>query len=199
MIIASIPWRIARNDSSEDSFKNKYFVFMFFILYTALSVFVSSSFAILDYAKDHIDNNLVRRTAELLLKKLAPKSIFTCDQHSEEGFKIASRTVVNIFYYNKKQKICRDDVRKEDVKSFKKGQRSKTLHDYHSYAMDQKNFFLYWRIKYNYNIYHFIFIYINEIWNEMADLSFLLECLYYYSCAHICIFFLLTNFTHMFA
>ena len=87
---------------------------------------MSSSFAILDYAKDHIENNLVRHIAELLLKKYAPKSIFACDQHSEEGSKFASRAVVNIFY-NNKQKICRDDVRKDAVKSFKKRQRSKDL------------------------------------------------------------------------
>ena len=93
---------------------------------TALSDFVSSSFVILDYAKYHIENNLVRHTAELLLKKYAPKSIFACDQHSEEGFKLASRTVVYIFC-NNKQKICRDDVRKDAVKSFQKRQRSKDL------------------------------------------------------------------------
>ena len=116
--------------SSEDSFKNKYFDALnrggLIVPSTALSDFVGSSFAILDYAKDHIDNNLVRHTDELLLKKYAKKSIFACDQHSEEEFKFASRTVVNIFY-NNKQKIFRDDVRKDPVKSFKKKQGSKDL------------------------------------------------------------------------
>ena len=114
-------------DSSEE-FKNKVFwcceSWGLTVPSTDLSDFVSSSFAIFDYAKYHIDNNLVRHTAELLLKKYAPKSIFACDQHSEEGFKFASRTVVNNFY-NNKQKICRDDVRKDAVKSFKERQRSK--------------------------------------------------------------------------
>ena len=80
-------------DSSEYSFKNEYFDALYrgglTVPSTALSNFVTGSFAILDYAKDHIDNNLVRHTAELLLKKYAPKSIFACDQHSEEGFKFA--------------------------------------------------------------------------------------------------------------
>ena len=117
-------------DSSEYSFNNKYFDALnrggLTVPSTALSDFVSSSFAILGYAKYHIENNLVRHTAEHLLKKYAPKSIFACDQHSEEGFKFASRTVVNIFY-NNKQKICRDDVRKDAVKIFKKRQRSNDL------------------------------------------------------------------------
>ena len=116
--------------STEYSFKNKYFDTLnrggLTVPSTALSDFVSSSFVILDYAKYHIENNLVRHTAELLLKKYAPKSIFACDQHSEEGFKLASRTVVYIFC-NNKQKICRDDVRKDAVKSFQKRQRSKDL------------------------------------------------------------------------
>ena len=106
--ILSFWWLLTNSkDSSEYSFKNKYFDALnhggLIVPSTALSDFVSSSFAILDYAKDHIDNNLVRHTAELLLKKYAPKSIFACDQHSEEGFMYASRTVVNIFYNNKQK------------------------------------------------------------------------------------------------
>ena len=66
-------------DSSEHSFKNKYLDALnrggHTVPLTSLSDFVSSFFAILDYTKDHIDNNLVRHIAELLLKKYAPKYI----------------------------------------------------------------------------------------------------------------------------
>ena len=51
---------------------------------------MSSSFDILDYARDHIENNLVRITAELLRKKYAQKFIFTCDQQSEEELSFSS-------------------------------------------------------------------------------------------------------------
>ena len=96
-------------ESSEDSFRNKYFDDLnrrgLTVPSTTLSDFVSSSFVILNYARDHIDNNLVRHTAEILMKKHAPMSIFASDQYSEEGFKFTSRTVVNIFYNNKQKEL----------------------------------------------------------------------------------------------
>ena len=103
---------------SSEEFENKVFwcyeLWVLTVPSTDLSDFVSSSFAILDYAKDHFDNNLVQHTAELLLKKYAPKSYLPVTNTLKKGLSLPLETVVNIFY-NSKQKICRDDVRKDAV------------------------------------------------------------------------------------
>ena len=91
---------------------------------TSLADFVSSSFALLDYADTYIQTPAVRPIAEHLLLKYSPKHVFTCENHVENGYKFAARTIVNIFY-NNKQKILCNKVRKDAVKTFKRRQREK--------------------------------------------------------------------------
>ena len=93
----------------------------------ALAEFVEGAFAILDYTDEFIQKEkclTTRDAAERILKLFAPKSIFTCCDHIELGRKFGARIIVNIFY-NNKQKLASDEVRKDAVISFKKRQRCK--------------------------------------------------------------------------
>ena len=89
--------------------------------------FVCACFAILDYADKFIakhNESTIRESAERILETYSPKYIFTCEQHTEKGLKFAAKIVVNIFY-NNKQKLASDEVRKHTVKCFKKRPKSK--------------------------------------------------------------------------
>ena len=93
----------------------------------SLAELVSSSFAI----SDHIDAKLAtlpsvptRKAAEIILTKYLPPVHFTCDQHQLWGLQFAIKSVINIFY-NNKQKITADSVRKDVITGFKKRQRDK--------------------------------------------------------------------------
>ena len=92
-----------------------------------MAEFVGTCFAILDYADKFIakhNQSTIRESAEIILETYSPKYIFTCEQHSEKGLKFASKIVVNIFY-NNKQRLASDEIRKQAVNYFKKRQRSK--------------------------------------------------------------------------
>ena len=86
--------------------------------------FVSGAFAILDFVDQFITYPSVRYPAEQVLAKYAPKAVFTCRNHEQLGLKFAIRICVNIFY-NNKQNIASDKVRKDSIISFKTRQRSK--------------------------------------------------------------------------
>jgi hypothetical protein len=92
-----------------------------------LAEFVEGAFAILDYTDEFIQKEkclTTRDAAERILKLFAPKSIFTCCDHIELGHKFGARIIVNVFY-NNKQKLSSDEVRKDAVISFKGKQRRK--------------------------------------------------------------------------
>ena len=91
-----------------------------------MAEYVCACFSILDYSDKFIvqHGSTTRESAEEILKIYSPKYIFTCEQHIEIGQKFAAKIVVNIFY-NNKQKLSSDEVRKSTIKSFKKRQRTK--------------------------------------------------------------------------
>ena len=89
-----------------------------------LADFVCSSFAILDFTDALMHSTSVRKLSESCLEKFAPQSEFCCKQHENLGRKFAIKMIVNVFY-NNKQKLTCDNVRKETVKEFKRRQRNK--------------------------------------------------------------------------
>ena len=91
-----------------------------------LAEFVLGAFAILDFTDKFIEKEKIlgtRDAAEKILKLYAPKSIFTCPDHIEWSHKFGARIIVNLFY-NNKQKLAADEVRKDAVVTFKTRQRS---------------------------------------------------------------------------
>ena len=89
-----------------------------------LSEFVCSAFCIVEYVDKLVASTSVRKITEMALHAYAPKSSFACEIHLKNGYKFSIRTVVNIFY-NNKQKLARDEVRKDSLRGFKKRQRTK--------------------------------------------------------------------------
>lgn len=91
-----------------------------------LSDFTCNSFAALDFTSAAIqaESGPARTLAEHVLSKFCHHGKFTCSNHENWGFKFASKIIVNIFFNNKK-KLTNADVRKDNVKTFKKRQRSK--------------------------------------------------------------------------
>ena len=85
-----------------------------------MAEFVCACFAILEYADQFIVKNhesTTRVSAEQVLGIYSPKYSFTCEKHIEKGLVFAIKIVVNIFY-NNKQKISSDEVRKNTVECF---------------------------------------------------------------------------------
>ena len=79
-------------------------------------------FAVLDYADRYIQKHSsvnVRKGANYILSIFSPKIAFTCDRHSEWGFRFSSKIIINVFY-NNKQKFAGNAVRKDAVVDFKK-------------------------------------------------------------------------------
>ena len=94
-----------------------------------LSQFISHSFSILDMTNEVIQKFVnqapVKHIAEKMLTKIQNGVInFTCQEHMNWGRKFSIRTVVNIFY-NNEQKRLSDCSRKDQIKDFKKRQRTK--------------------------------------------------------------------------
>ena len=91
---------------------------------TKIGEYVCSCFAILDFSNQLIEKHkqsTTRKCAEKILETYSPKYIFTCEKHIEKGFKFAIKIVTNIFY-NNKQKLSADEIRKDSLKIFKKRQ-----------------------------------------------------------------------------
>ena len=84
-----------------------------------MAEFVCACFAILEYADQFIVKNheSTRVSAEQVWGIYSPKYSFTCEKHIEKGLIFAIKIVVNIFY-NNKQKISSDEVRKNTVEYF---------------------------------------------------------------------------------
>ena len=92
-----------------------------------LSDFVSHAFAALDFFDKYISNYPslgVRQAATHLLTKYIGEDNFSCDKHNIDIGKRVFKSITNV-YYNNKRKISTDNVRKDDVKVFKKRQRTK--------------------------------------------------------------------------
>ena len=88
----------------------------------ALADFSCNGFAVLDYVDAIIQRYSrvsVREAGQYVISKYCPNAMFTCDGHIEWSTKFATKIIVNIFYDNK-QKLTADSVRKEAVKTFKK-------------------------------------------------------------------------------
>ena len=93
-----------------------------------LADFVDSCFAILDYVSELIQKHQivnVREVSTLILNRYAPKVDFTCINHIEWGFKFATKPIINSFF-NNKEKIDSDSVRKDCVAEFKRTKRRKS-------------------------------------------------------------------------
>ena len=85
-----------------------------------MAEFVCGCFAIREYADQFIVKNhesTTRVSAEQVLGVYSPKYSFTCEKHIEKGLIFAIKIVVNIFY-NNKQNISSDEVRKNTVECF---------------------------------------------------------------------------------
>lgn len=94
---------------------------------TDLADFVDDCFAILDYISpllvEHKITN-VRDVCSRILNRYGPKAAFVCEDHVAWGMKFASKPIINIFF-NNKEKLCLDTVRKDAVAEFKALKRSK--------------------------------------------------------------------------
>jgi len=89
---------------------------------------VCSSFAILDFVEGTILQKFshlpLKATAQYVLNNYGPNVSFSCKAHIDHVSKLASRIFVNL-YFNNKQKLANDAVRKEQLLNFKKRQRVK--------------------------------------------------------------------------
>ena len=93
----------------------------------SLANFTCNGFAVLDMVDPLIQrymNISVREAGEYVMKTYCVINNFTCNEHYDWGLKFASKIVVNIFY-NNKQKLDTDAVRKSDLEAFKRRQRKK--------------------------------------------------------------------------
>jgi hypothetical protein len=94
----------------------------------SLADFVAQSFSILDLTSDLIlkYSSIVptNMLAEDVLNNYTAGVYFTCDAHKDSGKRMATRIIINIFYNNKRL-ISTDNVRKQQVKDFKKLKRLK--------------------------------------------------------------------------
>ena len=114
------------NDLGDDSYLSLLLRGGLFVPSKILAEFVCSSFAILDYIeKDILSTTIpVRKSATYVLRKYGPNCEFTCEGHQDWGFTFATKVIINV-YFNNKQKLAKDSVRKDTVNGFKKGRRSK--------------------------------------------------------------------------
>ena len=93
----------------------------------SLAQFVSTSFAVLDTTDSLLQKHAaasIREAAHHVLKTYCCNVNFTCDRHVDWGSVSVRKIVINIFY-NNKRKLQSDEVRKDDLVSFKKRQRKK--------------------------------------------------------------------------
>ena len=90
--------------------------------------FVDNCFAILDYIYEYIQRkkiNNVREICSIILKRYAPTVDFTCNDHTDWGFKFASKSIINCFF-NNMEDIDNESVRQYGVVEFKRLKRQKT-------------------------------------------------------------------------
>ena len=94
----------------------------------SLADFVAHAFSSLDVASDLISQYTSFTSTKILseetLHNLVDQVYFSCEEHARKVKKIDISIIINIFY-NNKQKITTDSVRKQQVTDFKARQRSK--------------------------------------------------------------------------
>ena len=92
-----------------------------------LAEFVINGFAVLDAIDEKVmkfPSIPTKTAAEFVLRKYSQPVRFTCHHHLAWGMQFSIKSIVNIFY-NNKQKISADSVRKDDIVGFKRRQREK--------------------------------------------------------------------------
>ena len=92
-----------------------------------LAEYASSCFAILDYTEDIVrieGITEVRSAYTRILDSFAPKPVICCSKHAQWGLRFASKIIINSFY-NNKETVAADSVRKDGVVAFKKTKREK--------------------------------------------------------------------------
>ena len=94
----------------------------------SLADFVAQGFSSLDIASPLIIQYAsylpTKMLSEEILDSLAEHVYFSCEEHAKKVKRIAISIIVNVFF-NNKQKIATDNVRKQQVIGFKARQRSK--------------------------------------------------------------------------
>ena len=94
----------------------------------SLSDFIATAFAILDTTESvilkHSETAATRTLAMEVLTNFNHNATFTCDQHYEAGKKLALRTVVNVYFNNKRREKTAQQ-RKQTVVKFKANKRAK--------------------------------------------------------------------------
>ena len=113
--------KVNDNDLSSDSYLCLLSRGGLFVPSKSLSEFVCNAFAILDYIEKDISclSLPVAKSATYVLRKYGQQCDFTCDNHRDWGFTFATKIVINIFF-NNKQNLSKDTVRKDSVIGFKK-------------------------------------------------------------------------------
>ena len=66
----------------------------------------------------------VRGAYTRILDLFAPKPVICCSRHAQWGLRFASKIIINSFY-NNKETVAADSVRKDGVAAFKKNKRKK--------------------------------------------------------------------------
>ena len=90
--------------------------------------YVCNGFAILELVEDTLlskfSNIPVRSAARYVLLHFGSNIVFACQEHLDFTANMVSKIIVNV-YFNNKQNLANDTVRKEQLAEFKKRQRSK--------------------------------------------------------------------------
>ena len=89
-----------------------------------LSHVVSTAFAQLDIMQKVVPSESVRKLCNEGLEKYLPHSKISCDNHGAVSRRKVISTIVNIFFNNKQHRSA-DEVRQQQVVSFKRNQRNK--------------------------------------------------------------------------
>ena len=75
---------------------------------SVLADFTCYCFAVLDYADWYIQKHSsvnVRKGANYILSLYSPKIAYTCDRHSEWGFRFSSKIIINVFTTTNKNSL----------------------------------------------------------------------------------------------
>ena len=100
-----------------------------------MSCTVSTAFAQLDFIQTVVPSNSVRKLCHHGLNKYLPQNKISCNDHEEICRKKVISTIINVFYNNKQHRSS-DEVRKQQIVSFKKHQRGKEQHDISVYIVE---------------------------------------------------------------
>ena len=92
--------------------------------FAALSYATANCFVLVDCISEKLPSSSVRAFCKQALEKYAPQMESSCETHIDSNRKAVIRIVVNI-YFNRKQKLAGDSVRKQQVIGFKKRQRNR--------------------------------------------------------------------------